>query len=196
MFWCIYSDEKLKNLYLIFELFDMNLFDYIKNRSRCLSEVRVKRIMYQLTAGLNHLHRSGIFHRDIKPENILVKIDSRFTRLQVRIQWIKLILKIHKLHLCSEWNCANSRPRLGNANPSASTSFGLHFDALVSGARVNAHRWILWFKSWRLGAGMCLLRTAHTEASICRRQWNRPITQNSQCSWSAERTNFKKFAAR
>lgn len=89
MFCGIYSDQKLRDLYLIFELFDMNLFDYIKNRSRCLSEVRVKRIMYQLTAGLNHLHRNGIFHRDIKPENILVKIDSRFTRLQVRVKCIK-----------------------------------------------------------------------------------------------------------
>lgn len=52
------------------------MFDFIKNRKRCLSEAKVKKYLYQLVCGLNHLHKNGIFHRDIKPENILIKINK------------------------------------------------------------------------------------------------------------------------
>lgn len=55
----------------------MNMYDFIKNRKRCLSEIRVKRYVYQMICGLHHLHRNGIFHRDIKPENILIKVNKR-----------------------------------------------------------------------------------------------------------------------
>ncbi|KAK6631802.1 hypothetical protein RUM43_013866 [Polyplax serrata] len=57
----------------IFELMDMSLYDMMKNRKRPLPEIRVKRYLYQLLKGLDHLHHHGIFHRDIKPENILIK---------------------------------------------------------------------------------------------------------------------------
>jgi len=56
----------------------MSMYDYIKNRKRCLSELRVKFFLYQLVSGLQHLHSNGIFHRDIKPENILVKVNHNF----------------------------------------------------------------------------------------------------------------------
>lgn len=81
----IYSDEIARTLYLVSELFDMNMYDYIKNRKRCLSEVRVKNYLYQLTSGLNHLHRNGIFHRDIKPENILIKTDNRYKHNRLKV---------------------------------------------------------------------------------------------------------------
>lgn len=71
------SDIKSQTLYLISELFDMNMYDYIKNRKRCLSEVRVKNFLYQMVRGLNHLHRNDLFHRDIKPENVLIRVDPR-----------------------------------------------------------------------------------------------------------------------
>jgi renal tumor antigen len=64
-------------LTLIFDLMDMSLYDFIKDRNKKLSETRCKNYLYQMTLGLNHLHRSGIFHRDIKPENILVRMDPR-----------------------------------------------------------------------------------------------------------------------
>lgn len=77
LIFCTYSDRSNNCLTLISELFDMNMYDYIRNRKRCLSEVRVKNFLYQLCGGLNHLHLSGIFHRDIKPENILIKVNKR-----------------------------------------------------------------------------------------------------------------------
>jgi renal tumor antigen len=64
-------------LTLIFDLMEMSLYDFIKERNKKLSESRCKNFLFQLTLGLNHLHRSGIFHRDIKPENILIKTDPR-----------------------------------------------------------------------------------------------------------------------
>lgn len=64
-------------LTLIFDLMDMSMYDFIKNRKKTFSETRCKYFLFQLTLGLNHLHRSGIFHRDIKPENILIRKDPR-----------------------------------------------------------------------------------------------------------------------
>lgn len=64
-------------LTLIFDLMDMSMYDYIKDRTKTLSETRCKYFLFQLVQGLNHLHRSGIFHRDIKPENILIRTDPR-----------------------------------------------------------------------------------------------------------------------
>ncbi|EAT41518.1 AAEL006841-PA [Aedes aegypti] len=73
----ILHDELNGSLTLIMELMDMSMYDYIKNRKRCLSEKRVKRFLFQIVSGLHHLHRNGIFHRDIKPENILIKIPHK-----------------------------------------------------------------------------------------------------------------------
>ena len=70
-------EEASGSLSLIFELMDMSVYDYIKDRKRCLSETRCKHFMYQLSCGLLHLHNNGIFHRDIKPENILIKVDPK-----------------------------------------------------------------------------------------------------------------------
>ncbi|XP_055546872.1 MAPK/MAK/MRK overlapping kinase-like isoform X2 [Wyeomyia smithii] len=70
-------DESNGHLTLVMELMDMSMYDYIKNRKRCLSEKRVRRFLYQIVCGLLHLHRNGIFHRDIKPENILIKIPNK-----------------------------------------------------------------------------------------------------------------------
>jgi renal tumor antigen len=68
-------------LTLIFDLMDMSMYDFIKNRKKTLSETKCKFYLFQLVQGLNHLHRSGIFHRDIKPENILIRKDPRLKNL-------------------------------------------------------------------------------------------------------------------
>jgi renal tumor antigen len=50
-------------LSLIFNLMDMSLYDFIKDRKRKLPESRCKNYIYQLLNGINYLHQNGIFHR-------------------------------------------------------------------------------------------------------------------------------------
>lgn len=69
------SEPATGRLYLISELFDQNMHEYIRHRKRHLPEVRVKHFLYQLAKGLHHLHSHALFHRDLKPENILVRSD-------------------------------------------------------------------------------------------------------------------------
>lgn len=57
-------------------LMDINLYEYMQKRVRPFSENRVRKMLYQIVLGLEHLHQNGIFHRDVKPENILVKFSS------------------------------------------------------------------------------------------------------------------------
>lgn len=64
------SDEITGRLALVFDLFDMNLYEMIKGRKTYLPEKKVKLYMFQLFKALDYTHRSGVFHRDIKPSPI------------------------------------------------------------------------------------------------------------------------------
>ena len=55
------------------ELFDMNLYEAIKDRKNYLKESLIQWYSYQLLKALEVTHKNGIFHRDLKPENILLK---------------------------------------------------------------------------------------------------------------------------
>uniref|UniRef100_A0A182VWS5 Protein kinase domain-containing protein n=1 Tax=Anopheles minimus TaxID=112268 RepID=A0A182VWS5_9DIPT len=70
-----YVFEK-NSLTLIMDLMDMSLYSYMMTRARPFSENRVRKMLYQIVLGLEHLHQNGIFHRDVKPENILVKFSG------------------------------------------------------------------------------------------------------------------------
>jgi renal tumor antigen len=72
----ILYDEPTGRLALVFELMDLNLYEWIKGRRHYLPENKVKFYMYQLVKSMEHTHRNGIFHRDIKPENVLLVDDS------------------------------------------------------------------------------------------------------------------------
>ena len=66
-------DEATGKAYLVMELFDMNLYEAIKDRKNYLKEPIIQWYSYQLLKAIEFTHKNGIFHRDLKPENILLK---------------------------------------------------------------------------------------------------------------------------
>lgn len=55
------------------ELFDMNLYEAIKDRKQYFKPALIQWYSYQLFKSIEVTHKNGIFHRDLKPENILLK---------------------------------------------------------------------------------------------------------------------------
>lgn len=76
LFDIIGSRDGNKELYLVFEMADMDLRKYIQVNNHKLSKSRVKHIMFDLCKGIDYLHKQRIIHRDIKPENILLNKDG------------------------------------------------------------------------------------------------------------------------
>ena len=72
----IVFDKRTGTVALVCELMEMNLYELIKGRRKLLLEGQVKKYIFQLLKGLEHMHKIGIFHRDVKPENILLKNDN------------------------------------------------------------------------------------------------------------------------
>lgn len=64
-------DSESGHVALIFELFEMNLFEFMTKGGH-LDEKTVLLLIYQLTKAVAYVHSKGIFHRDLKPENCLV----------------------------------------------------------------------------------------------------------------------------
>lgn len=61
---CNYVFEADKGvLTLIFNLMDMSLYDFVKDRKRKLPESKCQNYIYQLLHAVNFLHSNGIFHR-------------------------------------------------------------------------------------------------------------------------------------
>lgn len=62
-----------KELHMVFELLDGNLYQMIKDRNGAyLAEESIRSMVFQVLRGLHHMHSNGIMHRDMKPENLLV----------------------------------------------------------------------------------------------------------------------------
>lgn len=69
----IFLDPLSHKLHVCMENMDGNLYQLMKSREhRVLDPASVKSILFQILAGLEHIHHHAFFHRDIKPENILV----------------------------------------------------------------------------------------------------------------------------
>ena len=60
---------------LVFELMDLNLYEWMRSYKTQIPEYKIKAFIYQILKALDHMHRNGIFHRDIKPENVLISDD-------------------------------------------------------------------------------------------------------------------------
>ena len=58
---------------LVMELFDMNLYEAIKDKKNYLKQPLIQWYSYQILKAIEVTHKNGIFHRDLKPENILLK---------------------------------------------------------------------------------------------------------------------------
>lgn len=72
-----------KKLYLVFELGQCDLDQYIQHQSKLLSPWEVKEIVLQIAKGLLHLKEHSILHRDLKPQNIILFPEKE--RLLVKI---------------------------------------------------------------------------------------------------------------
>ncbi|KAL9094285.1 MAG: hypothetical protein Q9165_003425 [Trypethelium subeluteriae] len=73
----IFLDPLSKKLHIAMEYMDGNLYQLMKAREhKRLDPSSVKSILYQILAGLEHIHEHSFFHRDIKPENILVSTSA------------------------------------------------------------------------------------------------------------------------
>jgi serine/threonine protein kinase len=62
-------------LNLIFEFVGINLYEYMTKKSKPLTELNIRNIIFQILQGIYFMHKNGYFHRDIKPENILINED-------------------------------------------------------------------------------------------------------------------------
>jgi renal tumor antigen len=65
-------DPRTSTVTLILELFDCNLYEFLKSNGTPLSERLTLLLVYQLLQALEAMHSRGLFHRDVKPENCMV----------------------------------------------------------------------------------------------------------------------------
>jgi len=63
--------NNFRDVYLVTELMETDLSSVIKSTQSLLPD-HVLFFIYQLVAGMEHIHKHQILHRDIKPRNLLV----------------------------------------------------------------------------------------------------------------------------
>ena len=64
--------------YLILNLYEQNLEEFINEEGRAMTEARSRKMIYQVLEGLKALHSKEprILHRDLKPTNILLDVNG------------------------------------------------------------------------------------------------------------------------
>ena len=107
-FYCIklidhFIDEKY--IYIVMELCDDNLNNYVKNKGKLKIEV-IQKILVQLNDVLRIMKTKNISHRNIKPENILIKY----------INQNDFVIKLSDFGLKKELNSKNYSPEDRNKN--------------------------------------------------------------------------------
>lgn len=74
--------ESRNGFYMILELADTNLCDFVRSQSRGrLDEMVARNFARQLVAAVAYIHAQQIIHRDIKLENVLLNVQSKKVKL-------------------------------------------------------------------------------------------------------------------
>jgi len=71
----IYEGKYTHNVYMISELAQRDLLDYIQIKGP-IRETLVRRLFHDLASGLEYMHSLNIVHRDIKCENCFISFDG------------------------------------------------------------------------------------------------------------------------
>ena len=74
--YAVYQNVSKDNFYILMELCDGNIDDYIKTRGYPLNIYEIIILLFQLNKAFYLLDKKNIIHRDIKPSNILYKEDK------------------------------------------------------------------------------------------------------------------------
>ena len=72
----IKSIESKDSYYLILELCNISLEEYLKIRKNPLSIEEIKELLLDLNKGLKEINDNNIIHKDLKPSNILLSINK------------------------------------------------------------------------------------------------------------------------
>ena len=79
----MYQDKK--HFFIITELVEGGeLFDKLKKRG-FFEEATVAKIMRQVLAAVNYVHKRNIVHRDLKPENLLVDVGKSANEIHIKV---------------------------------------------------------------------------------------------------------------
>ena len=76
--YCFYDDSKPEYDYLILNLYEQNLKEFVKEEGEKMTESCPRKMIRQVLEGLKALHsrEPRILHRDLKPTNILVDVNG------------------------------------------------------------------------------------------------------------------------
>ena len=76
--------ENSEYIFIIMEyLAGGDLGNYAKKKDYSFTEEDVALIVYQITEGINYLHKFGVMHRDLKPDNIMLTNKNDISSLKI-----------------------------------------------------------------------------------------------------------------